>query len=204
MSIAFGRDSLERDVTGKVVKDLYNNKLEENKSTDSYYQLSSKGEELLKEFEGTKEYQKNEGHFRENKFYPYKDSVDNPTIGYGHLITNRESFKSGISEKEADILLRKDIKSTIDYVKNTIKNPNLTKKQIDSFISLAYNVKKKTLSESKTVSMINNAISIDKKKGKSLGTNWKEFRKASNKVNKGLEKRRKIEWDYGEWDDFGK
>lgn len=71
----------------------------------------------LKQYEGTKAYQQKLGYFKYNKFYPYKDSLGFKTIGYGHLITALENFDNGISEKEADVLLEKDISTAYKQYK---------------------------------------------------------------------------------------
>ena len=80
-------------------------------------------DERLKEYEGTKEYQQKIGYYRDNKFYPYKDSLGKSTIGYGHLI-NSENLTNGISEQQADALLSQDINiSRIQYSKLSLDLP---------------------------------------------------------------------------------
>lgn len=64
----------------------------------------------LKVFEGTVSYQKKLGYYRNDKFYPYKDSLGYWTIGYGRLIQGKESqYKDGITESQADSFLDEDI-----------------------------------------------------------------------------------------------
>lgn len=66
--------------------------------------------ERLRLYEGSMEYQKYKGYYRQGKFYPYKDSLGYWTIGYGRLIQNEyEKYKDGITPIEADILLAHDI-----------------------------------------------------------------------------------------------
>ncbi|QUG75853.1 glycoside hydrolase family protein [Erwinia sp. E602] len=64
----------------------------------------------LKQYEGTQTYQKSIGYFRNDKFYPYKDSLGYKTVGYGHLITPYENFDDGMTPVEAEALLREDIR----------------------------------------------------------------------------------------------
>lgn len=64
-------------------------------------------------YEGTKEYQTKMNYFRNGKFYPYKDSLGKLTIGCGHLVLKNENFSDGITEKEADILLSRDLANVI-------------------------------------------------------------------------------------------
>ncbi|AUU90418.1 lysozyme [Enterobacteriaceae bacterium ENNIH3] len=64
-------------------------------------------------YEGTKEYQTKMNYFRNGKFYTYKDSLGKITIGCGHLVLKNENFNDGITEKEADILLSRDLANVI-------------------------------------------------------------------------------------------
>jgi len=77
--------------------------------------------ESLIRYEGTKEYQRMLGYFRNDKFYPYKDSLGYLTIGYGHLVQKGEDFTNGITAIDADILLAHDI----EKAKNQLKTLNL-------------------------------------------------------------------------------
>lgn len=63
----------------------------------------------LKQYEGTKEYQTKVGYFKNGKYWTYADSLGKATIGYGHLVVKGEDFSQGLTEKEADALLDKDI-----------------------------------------------------------------------------------------------
>ncbi|QLC82304.1 lysozyme [Enterobacter roggenkampii] len=63
------------------------------------------------------------GYFRNNKYYPYKDSEGFLTVGYGHKVLSNENFNNGINEIEALRLLDKDIaiaESQLDKLKLTI------------------------------------------------------------------------------------
>ncbi|WP_320740458.1 glycoside hydrolase family protein [Enterobacter cloacae] len=63
------------------------------------------------------------GYFRNNKYYPYKDSERFLTVGYGHKVLPNENFNNGINEIEALRLLDKDIaiaESQLDKLKLTI------------------------------------------------------------------------------------
>lgn len=75
--------------------------------------------ERLKLYEGTKEYQRVRGYYRQDKFYPYVDTEGYATVGYGHKIldSEREKCKNGISAIDADLLLAWDIDRTIKDVK---------------------------------------------------------------------------------------
>ncbi|MEG3135673.1 glycoside hydrolase family protein [Rouxiella sp. T17] len=64
--------------------------------------------EQLKQYEGTKLYQEKRGIFRNNKFYPYKDSLGYWTIGYGRLI-KAGLYIEGITEAQADAFLEEDL-----------------------------------------------------------------------------------------------
>ncbi|EQA0095046.1 lysozyme [Escherichia coli] len=75
--------------------------------------------ERLIQYEGSKEYQRVRGYYRQDKFYPYIDTEGYGTIGYGHKIldSEREKFKNGISAIDADLLLAWDINRTVKDVK---------------------------------------------------------------------------------------
>lgn len=63
----------------------------------------------LIEYEGSRAYQTRMGYFKNNKFYPYKDSEGFLTVGYGHKVLQSENFNNGITEIEALNLLDNDI-----------------------------------------------------------------------------------------------
>ncbi|MEG6304376.1 glycoside hydrolase family protein [Enterobacter ludwigii] len=63
----------------------------------------------LIEYEGSRAYQTGMGYFRNNKYYPYKDSEGFLTVGFGHKVLSNENFNNGITEIEALRLLDKDI-----------------------------------------------------------------------------------------------
>ncbi|HHA1271511.1 TPA: glycoside hydrolase family protein [Enterobacter mori] len=65
-------------------------------------------------YEGTKEYQKVKGYFKQDKFWMYKDTEGYWTIGYGHKVlpNEMEKYKNGISAMDADLLLAWDIDRT--------------------------------------------------------------------------------------------
>lgn len=86
--------------------------------------ISNKGLELIKKWES---------------FVPnvYLCPAGLPTIGYGHVVKNGESF-SKITEEEAHELLLKDIKQYEEAINK--KNLNLTQSQFDALCSFVYNV----------------------------------------------------------------
>lgn len=65
--------------------------------------------ERLRLYEGSLDYQKFKGYYKNGKFWTYKDSLGYPTIGYGHLVQKGEDFSNGLTPIEADILLAHDI-----------------------------------------------------------------------------------------------
>ncbi|AUS03008.1 glycoside hydrolase family 24 protein [Vibrio phage 2.275.O._10N.286.54.E11] len=74
--------------------------------------------ENLKSHEGTLEYQKATGTYRNDKFQTYNDSLGYLTIGYGHLIKSNEDFSGGITSTEADDLLSYDSCTAIGQAKS--------------------------------------------------------------------------------------
>lgn len=65
-------------------------------------------------YEGTKEYQKVKGYYKQDRFWMYKDTEGYLTIGYGHKVlpNEMEKYKKGISAMDADLLLAWDIDRT--------------------------------------------------------------------------------------------
>ncbi|CAH0992211.1 Lysozyme RrrD [Sinobacterium norvegicum] len=61
-----------------------------------------------------------------------------PTIGYGHLVRDYESFEE-ISQEQAEALLRTDVESAERAVLRLIKVP-LTDGQFDALVSFTYNL----------------------------------------------------------------
>lgn len=68
----------------------------------------------------------------------YPDAAGYPTIGYGHLIKEGESFTS-ITHDEAISLLARDAKIAISAVQRMIYSP-LTQAQFDMLVSFAFNL----------------------------------------------------------------
>jgi len=71
--------------------------------------------------------------------HPYTDIVGKMTIGVGHLIRKGEDFSEGITEEEAEELLRKDLYATADAVcRLTIVS--LTDNQYTALLSFVFNL----------------------------------------------------------------
>jgi lysozyme len=90
--------------------------------------ITNNGLKFIKRFEG---------------FSPtiYLDSAGLPSIGYGHLILphKKSSFKNGISELDAESLLKQDLIIAERAVIRLIKAP-LTTNQFDALVSFTFNV----------------------------------------------------------------
>jgi lysozyme len=71
----------------------------------------------------------------------YLDAVGFPTIGYGHLIKPHEKhlYKNGISELDAESILKQDVQVVESAVARFIKTP-LTNNQFDALASFTFNV----------------------------------------------------------------
>lgn len=87
--------------------------------------ITQDGIDLIKRFEG---------------FSPtvYICPAGYPTIGYGHLVRDHETFEE-ISQEEAEALLRIDVESAERAVLRLIKVP-LTDGQFDALVSFTYNL----------------------------------------------------------------
>ena len=62
-----------------------------------------------------------------------------PTIGYGHLMREAERYEQGITEAEAEDLLRWDVQSAENAVLRLIDVP-LTDGQFDALVSFTFNL----------------------------------------------------------------
>lgn len=89
-------------------------------------QLSDAGMDMIKRFEG----------FRA---HTYTDAAGLPTIGYGHRLLNPASFPNGITEEEADSILRADLREAALAVEQMVKVP-LTQGQFDSLVDFVFNL----------------------------------------------------------------
>lgn len=56
-------------------------------------------------------------HVKDQKHVVYLDSMKNPTIGYGHLVTAAEKYPDGITEQQASELFDKDFTSAVNQAK---------------------------------------------------------------------------------------
>jgi lysozyme len=76
----------------------------------------------------------------------YNDAAGHCTIGYGHLVhlancngSEPAEFKRGISEQEAEQLLRRDAQTAADAVRRFVHVP-LDQAQFDALVSFVYNL----------------------------------------------------------------
>ena len=88
--------------------------------------ISSKGVESIKSFEG---------------FSPleYTCVAGKRTIGYGHVLKPDESYVCGVSEKQAEDLLTRDLSVIEAAVDSAVKVP-LKEYQRDALVSFAFNI----------------------------------------------------------------
>jgi GH24 family phage-related lysozyme (muramidase) len=119
--------------------------------------------------------------------------VEGATIGYGHLISEKEweRYKDGITEEEAETLFRADVAPFERTVGKTI-TVGVQQYEFDAMVILAFNIGPKRF-ENSTV-----AKSINDGKGatdlKAVENAWKLYNKSQEKVNRGLINRRNAEW----------
>lgn len=74
--------------------------------------------EDIKNDEGNIALQTRYGYYRNGKFWTYQDSLGYDTIGYGHLILAGEDFSAGMTEAQADEMLRRDLERTVHDAKS--------------------------------------------------------------------------------------
>ena len=62
------------------------------------------------------------------------------TIGYGHKIQSEENFSNGITDVQAEALLRKDLQKAQFQVFKELNGRQLTKKQMEMFVDFVFNM----------------------------------------------------------------
>ena len=88
--------------------------------------ISEQGLALLKQFEGF-------------SACAYVCPAGKNTIGYGHVIGEGEDFDGGVTEEEAEIILRQDVGSVERMVCQQVETV-LSQSQFDAVVCLVYNI----------------------------------------------------------------
>jgi len=104
------------EITMSEFYDLENESIAYNsRMADPNELFSDEFVEEMKFYEGTTEYQKEIGIFKDGVFKSYEDTEGHQTIGFGHSIKSGESdlFFKGLSIEEADSLLKVDLKDAL-------------------------------------------------------------------------------------------
>ena len=81
--------------------------------------------------------------YNKNKklWFPHKSfEGGSDTIGYGHKIQSEEDFSKGITDSQAEALLKKDLRKAAEQVKKEVGNKQLTKKQMEMFVDFVFNM----------------------------------------------------------------
>jgi len=133
--------------------------------------ISNKGIELIKQFEGC-------------RLKAYQDSVGVWTIGYGHTESVEEGME--ISQHQADIMLGSDLVKYANYI-NEYVTVSLNQNQFDALTSWVYNLGPGNLKSSTMLKVLNEGSYDD------VPFQIKRWNKAGGKVLKGLVRRREAE-----------
>ncbi len=104
-------------------------------------ELSAEGLELIKKSEG----------FRSRE---YKDVAGFQTIGYGHRVTQAESFPRGVGEPQATALLLHDVCKAEESVARLV-HVALTQGQFDALVDFCFNLGAGRLAESSLLRELN-------------------------------------------------
>lgn len=141
--------------------------------------ISSKGIQLLKEFEGL-------------RLNAYKCSAGVPTIGYGSCFyPDKSNVKMGDvlrDKEEAEILLINTLEDYDIYVSKYTKSVKLTQYQFDALVCFAFNVGLGALSKSTLLKMV-----LSNPNDQKIAAEFLKWNKAAGKELKGLTKRRQKE-----------
>jgi lysozyme len=112
-----------------------------DKSTCDPCQPSDAGVTLIQHFEGYEP-------------FIYDDVAGKKTLGFGHLILKGERFPEPLLPDEADTLLRKDLRRTVDGVNRAVAI-RLRQNQFDSLTSFTFNVGTGALQSSTLLRRVN-------------------------------------------------
>ncbi|SFK63690.1 type VI secretion system secreted protein VgrG [Nitrosomonas aestuarii] len=144
------------------------------------------------------------------KLKPYDDDTgrlitewcDGATIGYGHLITQREwqtfcnGYLSGITEYYADHLFRCDL-NRFELAVNRYVTANISQHQYDALVMFSFNIGVEGFRTSSALKLVNNPRAITNYS--SLETAWKAWNKETKngikEISDGLVNRRQCEWN---------
>lgn len=137
--------------------------------------LSASGLALIKAHEGL-------------ELFPYADVAGHMTIGYGHLIMPGENFSGGISEHQAETILRADTEKAQRAVRVNVTVP-LTQNQFDALVSLVFNIGIGAFTNSTLLRVLNEGRYAD------AAAQFDVWRMAGKRVVQGLVKRRAAERD---------
>lgn len=120
----------------------------------------------------------------------YLDSGGLPTIGIGHLLTEREIelgiFKDGITQDEAFTLLEHDLFNAENAV-DTYVEVDLNQNQFDALVSFVFNVGENAFRRSTLLALLNQG------QYDHVPTQLRRWNKVSGRVVEGLINRRENE-----------
>ena len=139
-------------------------------------EISETGIQMIKQHEGL-------------RLTPYLDSAGLATIGYGHLIQSHESF-DGITEEEAEKILRYDIKIAETAVNDLVKE-ELFQHEFDALVSFVFNIGRGNFKDSTILKRINNRE--HRTEPEMVYIEFGKWVYAKGNVIKGLQKRRLME-----------
>ena len=135
------------------------------------YSISSKGLDLIKQFEGC-------------ELKAYQCSANVWTIGYGH--TRNISEGDTCTQADADEMLVDDLQEFEGYV-NELVDADLTQSQFDALVAWTYNLGPTNLKISTLLKRLNEGDMAD------VPHQIRRWNKAGGKVLDGLERRREAE-----------
>jgi GH24 family phage-related lysozyme (muramidase) len=120
--------------------------------------------------------------------------VEGATIGYGHLIKRAEweTYQSGITEAAADALFSQDL-APFEQVVGEVIWVGVQQYEFDALVILAFNIGAAAFRGSSVAKLVNDPAA--KTSYVSLKDAWMSWNKSQGKVMKGLDNRRRCEWD---------
>lgn len=122
------------------------------------------------------------------------DWVEGATIGYGHLIEKSiwDQYKKGITQPQAEALLRNDLAPFVNTVRSTIR-VDISQTQFDALVLLAFNIGSAAFARSSVAKLVNDRTAVTGYIN--LKAAWMAWTKSQGKEMKGLVNRRQSEWN---------
>lgn len=119
----------------------------------------------------------------------YKDSAGKDSVGIGHFVKDGEDFSDGITEDQAEELLRNDLQIAARGVYAAVTRTDLNDNQLSALLSFCFNLGVTRLLKSTMLQRVNDS------KDDEVPDELNRWIYAGEGISAGLVRRRKAEGD---------